>query len=172
MAIQFIVGNLEHSHLLVKTLCQSIQDRHRGAAVLLSVFVISCTSMTQPISISGANLKFSLWPGHSSVCHGTSRVNPSCAGPIRIYYTYLYIGPWMLSSLCLQMHWHLHRNSYDYKGMFSSKSLGLLTHLPQDKMAPISQTIFSNAFSWMKKFVFFSLKFIPKGPIDNNPALV
>ena len=29
-----------------------------------------------------------------------------------------------------------------------------LTHLPWDKMATISQTTFSNAFSWMKSFVF------------------
>ena len=30
----------------------------------------------------------------------------------------------------------------------------LLTHLPLDKLAAISQTTFSNAFSWMKHFVF------------------
>ena len=36
--------------------------------------------------------------------------------------------------------------------------LSLLTQLLQDKMAAISQTIFSDAFSWMKSFV-FSLKF-------------
>ena len=33
-----------------------------------------------------------------------------------------------------------------------------LTHLPLDKMAAISQMIFSDAFSWMKSFVFW-LKF-------------
>ena len=51
----------------------------------------------------------------------------------------------------------------------------VLTHLPLDKMATISQTIFSDAFSWMKMFVFWckiSLKFVRKCPIDNNPALV
>ena len=42
---------------------------------------------------------------------------------------------------------------------------------PQDKMTAISQTIFSDAFSWMKSFVFW-LKVVPKGPIDNNTALV
>ena len=50
-----------------------------------------------------------------------------------------------------------------------------LTHLPLDKMAAISQTTFSNAFSWKKMLDFFtelSLKFVPKGPIDNNLALV
>ena len=49
-----------------------------------------------------------------------------------------------------------------------------LTDLPLDNIAAISQTIFSDAFSWMKSFVFIksSLKFVPKGPIDNNPALV
>ena len=34
--------------------------------------------------------------------------------------------------------------------------LHLLSHLPLDKMAAISQTTFSNAFSWMKSFVFDS----------------
>ena len=46
---------------------------------------------------------------------------------------------------------------------------------PLDKMAAITQKIFSDAFSWMKSFVFWlkiSLKFVPKGPIDNSPALV
>ena len=31
-----------------------------------------------------------------------------------------------------------------------------LTHLPLDKMAAISQAIFSDAFSWMKIFIFWS----------------
>ena len=31
-----------------------------------------------------------------------------------------------------------------------------LTHLPLDKMAAIPQTLFSDAFSWMKSFVFWS----------------
>ena len=52
----------------------------------------------------------------------------------------------------------------------------MILHVPLDKMAAISQTIFSDAFSWMKSFVLklikISLKFVPKGPIDNNPALV
>ena len=33
-----------------------------------------------------------------------------------------------------------------------------LTHLPLDKMAAISQTIFSDAFSWMK-FLYFDYDF-------------
>ena len=54
-------------------------------------------------------------------------------------------------------------------------ALVLLIHLPLDKMAAISQTMFSDAFSWMKSFVVwlqFYLKFVPKGPNDNKPALV
>ena len=49
------------------------------------------------------------------------------------------------------------------------------THLSLDKIAAISQTTFSNAFSWMKQFDFllkFYIKFVPKVLIDNNPALV
>ena len=50
----------------------------------------------------------------------------------------------------------------------------ILTHLPLDQMADFSQTIFSDAFSWKKCFVFWAkfLKFVPKGPIDNNLTLV
>ena len=42
-------------------------------------------------------------------------------------------------------------------------------------MDPISQTTFWRAFSLMKMFEFpieISSKFVPKGPIDNIPALV
>ena len=42
-------------------------------------------------------------------------------------------------------------------------------------MAAFSQTIFSDAFSWMKNvciLIKISLKFVPKGPINNNLALV
>ena len=37
-------------------------------------------------------------------------------------------------------------------------------------MDAISQTTFSSAFSWI--FLKISLKFVPKGPINNIPALV
>ena len=50
-----------------------------------------------------------------------------------------------------------------------------LTHWGRDKMAAISQTTLSNAFSWKKIFrisIKVSLKFVPKGPINNFPALV
>ena len=50
-----------------------------------------------------------------------------------------------------------------------------LTHWGRDKMAAISQTMFSNALSWNKNtwiLIKISLKFVPKGPINNNPALV
>ena len=50
---------------------------------------------------------------------------------------------------------------------------GGLTKLPLDKMATVSQTIlciFMNDKSCV--FIRVSLYFVPKGPIDNNPALV
>ena len=47
-------------------------------------------------------------------------------------------------------------------------------------MVAILQTIFWDEFSWMKRvfftiiiiFIKISQKFSPKGPIENNPALV
>ena len=41
----------------------------------------------------------------------------------------------------------------------------------KDKMATIFQTEFLNAFSWMKMYK-IHLKFVPKSPINNIPALV
>ena len=48
-------------------------------------------------------------------------------------------------------------------------------HWSWDKMAISLQTTYSNAFSWMKMYEFpikISLKFVPKGSINNIPALV
>ena len=47
------------------------------------------------------------------------------------------------------------------------------TYLPLAKMTAISQMIFSDEFSRMKKLcilIGISLKIAPKGPIYNNPA--
>ena len=48
-----------------------------------------------------------------------------------------------------------------------------LTHWGRDEMDDILQTTFSNVFSSMKMFLIkISLKFVPKGPINNIPALI
>ena len=49
-----------------------------------------------------------------------------------------------------------------------------LTHFPLNKMATISQTIYSEAFFVNEKFsilIHIPLKFVPKGPFDNKVAL-
>ena len=51
----------------------------------------------------------------------------------------------------------------------------VLIHWGRDKIATISQTKFSNAFSWMKNIwisINISLKFVTKVRINNIPALV
>ena len=51
----------------------------------------------------------------------------------------------------------------------------MLTHLPRDKMAAISQTIFFWCIFVNEKFcilITISLKFVPNGPVNANPALV
>ena len=50
-----------------------------------------------------------------------------------------------------------------------------LTHLPVDKMAATTQTLFPYACLWMERFLFrfqISLRFVLYGPINDNPALV
>ena len=51
----------------------------------------------------------------------------------------------------------------------------VLTHWGRGKMGAISQTSFSNAYSWKKKartYIIISYEFVPKGPVNNIPALV
>ena len=72
-------------------------------------------------------------------------------------------------SLTLEIQWHC--------AGFCSVELYFhsLTHWGRDKVATTSQTIFWNAFSWMKMCEFFRkipLKFVPMGPINNIRALV
>ena len=59
--------------------------------------------------------------------------------------------------LCVQNISYTDINWDSFMIYWSDPALGL-THLPLDKMAAISQTTFSNAFLWMKKFEFW-LKF-------------
>ena len=62
--------------------------------------------------------------------------------------------------------WRIHLWLYKYTP---------LTHWDRDKMNAISQTTFSSACSWMKMWGIpteISLKFVPKDPINNTPALV
>ena len=58
-----------------------------------------------------------------------------------------------------------------FKSIVDSK-MTYLTHWSRKRMAAISQTTFSNAFSWMEIPIKISLEFIPTGPINNIPALV
>ena len=48
----------------------------------------------------------------------------------------------------------------------------LLTHWGREKMAAVSQTTFSNAFSWTKCMIKISLKFVTNGPINKISAFV
>ena len=60
------------------------------------------------------------------------------------------------------------------KHLFMPDVLALLTHLPLDKIAAnLADDIF-NAISRIKKYyisIRISLKFVPKRPINNSPAL-
>ena len=76
-------------------------------------------------------------------------------------YIYLWVCQWTSSSIVWIIACH----------MFGAKPL--LTHWGRDKMAAVSQTTLSNAFSLIKFVsIKISLKFVPKGRINNNSALV
>ena len=69
----------------------------------------------------------------------------------------------------------IHLKLWSTKYQLFCSGLNLLTNWGRDKMAAIFQMTFSNAFSWMKIYEFFikmSLNFVPKGPVNNIPALV
>ena len=60
----------------------------------------------------------------------------------------------------------------DYRCIYASLSLNEVTHWDRDEMDNISQITFSNLFFLMKISIRIPLKFVPKGPINNIPALV
>ena len=60
-------------------------------------------------------------------------------------------------------------------GLLDNTKHNHLTHWGWDKMANIFQTTFSNAFSWKENVwiaIKISLKFVPRGLINNIPASV
>ena len=116
-----------------------------------------------------------------------------------IYIFTVYIKIWFLKKFQKSDTWTRERreNHYDaWNGLFLSLSASVclslrlsmsvytsphadlrqsvLTHMPLYKMAAVSQTTFLNAFSWKKKVEFWInfTEVFPKGPIDNNQALV
>ena len=77
----------------------------------------------------------------------------------------------LYSALCLLMDEHIYRHDEE------DDSVRRWTPWGRNKMAAIFQTAFSNAFSWMKMYKFllrfhWSLFLVPKGTINNIPALV
>ena len=81
----------------------------------------------------------------------------------------------MIASICCQctMSMRLTRQCHThYHGIHQRFDItGSLTHWGWHKMAAYFLKTFSYAFSWMK-IIKISLKFVPKGPINNIPALV
>ena len=60
-------------------------------------------------------------------------------------------------------------------GSSQQMDVDTLTHWGRDEIDAIWQTTFSNVFSWMKNVPIViknSMRFVPKGPINNIPALV
>ena len=69
----------------------------------------------------------------------------------------------------------LFHNCKIWQSLRSMKLVSKLTHWGRDKMAASFMTTFSNAFSWLKNVIIsitISLKFVPKGSINNIPTLV
>ena len=83
----------------------------------------------------------------------------------KIIFLNIVVGIWLMIICYLAkisqkryiLHWFQYRNSY-FKHPSVSENGMLLTHWGRDKMAAISQTTLSNAFSWMKMLE-FRLKF-------------
>ena len=112
-----------------------------------------------------------------------------CGNWIKTWKIYLKNLHWkfcLWDDVVIGMTWEIHHNNINsscaqkhlISGYIICHTLGHtyhgLTHWSRDKMAAISQTTFSNAFSWLKMFEYwwnFHWCF-PKGPINNIPALV
>ena len=89
------------------------------------------------------------------------------------YVAFIIVNEYLIKPYNLVIWTHLALNSCVFVCVCSWNRNGIwsLTHWGRDKMAVISQTILSNAF-WMEISIKISLKFVPKGLINNIPALV
>ena len=125
--------------------------------------------------LTHSNLNEFQWSSHKNInrifCSRKAFENIMCKAATAILSLHKFVRLWKSQKLCEHSILIITKINID----MSPPSMKMLTHLPLDKIASVSQTIFSNAFSWMKNFVFFvliSLKFVPKGPIDNKSVLV
>ena len=89
------------------------------------------------------------------------------------------LAPHMFSSMfiCLSRFKNTFHLPYDtiHNGQLDLTALQVLSHLPLDKMAANSADDICKCIFINEKFcilIRISLKFLPRGPIDNRPALV
>ena len=68
--------------------------------------------------------------------------------------------------------WASNSNNNQDKNRYVTSFNENVNSSPLDKMASISQTIFIFMNEKLRILVLISLKFVPKGPIDNKSALV
>ena len=66
------------------------------------------------------------------------------------------VNPRNLCEIWVQLNLSASIGKYFYEYLNNQNVMDLLTHLPLDKMAAISQTTFLNGFSWMKILYFYS----------------
>ena len=101
-----------------------------------------------------SNLNEFLWSSHKninlSVCSRKAFQNIMCK-TTAILSQHKCVRVWKSQMLCEHPFFTIIKRNID----MSHPSMKMLTHRPLNKMASISETIFSNAFSWMKNFVFW-----------------
>ena len=129
--------------------------------------------------LRGTSIQAVAWcclaPGHSpnksrlsftTSCEVTTHLTRICT-LVRTLMTKKWIKSWCrVSGIIVQLIPNLHttiitriHTTVQHVNPDRSRASAILTHLPLDKMATISQTMFSDAFSWMKSFV-LRLKFL------------
>ena len=151
--------NLDHRWINrlneINCLCQWYLPFAYNVAVPVSIFSFDelFSSMNWMIITSGNSLM--LLNANIGI-----NVDVLSVGHLVILYTVAYIyRTHTKSPMWLQMSHHLTvLDHQQVQRWLQSYTCFLLTHLPRNKMAAISQTIFSHGFLWMKSFV-FRLKF-------------
>ena len=105
-------------------------------------------------------------PSFTTSCKVTTHLTRLCT-LVRTLMTRKWIQSWCrvsriivqsIANLHTTIITRIHTSVQQHVNPDRSRGSAILTHLPLDKMAAISQTMFSDAFSWMKSFV-FRLKF-------------
>ena len=137
--------NISYTHIYIDT----------NKNIIMILYKLQCASNSHHL-MQVNNKEKVIWCPLLALCEGTKLVIDGFSAPKMAMWPDFYRGTRSYNHSIqlrglIRFYFMMHRTVHWWKGLVHNYCL---THWPLDKMAPISQTIFLYAFSWMKHFIF------------------